>query len=208
VYAKFNKLSKEKQNKIIDVALREFGENGYSHGSTNEIVKKAGISKGALFNYFGSKKDLYFYLLDYCIQILEDKIYSKPFINDPDLLVRMKEIAIEKIKVFEENPEIYYFLVSFYKDSPVDIEREFNERSIKLKEKAYKKLFEEIDYSKFKDDIDVKKTVQIINWSLNSFSDEMMKKFKIESASLEEANNLVEELEEYILVFRKAFYKN
>ena len=36
----------------------EFAQSGFEKASTNEIVKRSNISKGSLFNYFNSKKDL------------------------------------------------------------------------------------------------------------------------------------------------------
>lgn len=62
---KFFDLKKEKQDRIINAALKVFAENGYKRASTDEIVKEAGISKGLLFHYFISKQGLYEFLFDY-----------------------------------------------------------------------------------------------------------------------------------------------
>jgi AcrR family transcriptional regulator len=55
---KFRAISEEKQRTILDAALTEFSERGYHKANTNTICEKAGISKGLLFHYFGSKKAL------------------------------------------------------------------------------------------------------------------------------------------------------
>lgn len=62
---KFFDLKKEKQDKFIHAALKVFAENGYKKASTDEIVKQAGISKGLLFHYFGSKQGLYEFVYNY-----------------------------------------------------------------------------------------------------------------------------------------------
>ena len=49
---KFFDLKKEKQDRMINAALKAFAVNGYKRASTDEIVKDAGISKGLLFHYF------------------------------------------------------------------------------------------------------------------------------------------------------------
>lgn len=64
IYSKFNNLKPEKQKQIINTAIKELVRNGFEKASTNEIVKRANISKGSLFNYFNSKKDLYLYLIE------------------------------------------------------------------------------------------------------------------------------------------------
>lgn len=62
---KFFDLKKEKQDRIINAALKVFALNGYRHASTDDIVKTACISKGLLFHYFESKLGLYVFLFDY-----------------------------------------------------------------------------------------------------------------------------------------------
>ena len=42
----------------MDTALEVFAENGYANASISLIAKKAGISKGLMYNYFKSKEDL------------------------------------------------------------------------------------------------------------------------------------------------------
>ena len=44
---------------ILHAAIAEFGRVGYRDASTNEIVKKAGVSKGLLFHHFKCKEQLY-----------------------------------------------------------------------------------------------------------------------------------------------------
>ena len=52
----FLNLQAEKQNRIIQVAIKEFAQNAYVSASTNRIVKECGISKGSLFKYFTDKE--------------------------------------------------------------------------------------------------------------------------------------------------------
>src|SRR5690625_358370 len=63
---KFLNLTKEKQNSIIDSALKIFAKHGYRKTSISDIAKSAGISKAMVFHYFGTKKDLYLYLVNTC----------------------------------------------------------------------------------------------------------------------------------------------
>ncbi len=47
----------EKRQRIINAAIDEFMK-GYCKANTDIIVNNAGISKGLLFHYFGTKKKL------------------------------------------------------------------------------------------------------------------------------------------------------
>ena len=53
---RFFDLKKDRQDRIINGAMRIFAQNGYRHASTDEMVAAASISKGLLFHYFKSKK--------------------------------------------------------------------------------------------------------------------------------------------------------
>jgi TetR/AcrR family transcriptional regulator len=67
----FNKTTEERRNRIIDAAVKEFSENGYNAASIKTIVKKSGISIGALYSYFSSKEDLFLTVVDEGFKILE-----------------------------------------------------------------------------------------------------------------------------------------
>ncbi|MFT5993997.1 MAG: AcrR family transcriptional regulator [Flavobacteriales bacterium] len=56
---RFNTLDVERQESLLNVAAREFGDNGFKSASLNRIVKTAGLSKGAFYYYFDNKADLY-----------------------------------------------------------------------------------------------------------------------------------------------------
>src|SRR6201995_6092610 len=44
--------------RLLAEATRLFAERGYDRTSVQEIVEAAGVTKGALYHYFGSKEDL------------------------------------------------------------------------------------------------------------------------------------------------------
>jgi AcrR family transcriptional regulator len=54
----FEEIREATTNKIMEVALELFANEGYFQSSISKIAKKAGISKGLMYNYFESKEDL------------------------------------------------------------------------------------------------------------------------------------------------------
>ena len=98
---KFESLPEEKKKRILDAAIEEFAVNGYDKASTNSIVKKADISKGILFHYFESKKNLFLYIFDYCMTNLTDKYYAVKETEPKDIFERIMWISIRKIKIIQ-----------------------------------------------------------------------------------------------------------
>ncbi len=72
----FEKMRQESRTIILETALTLFGQKGYHTTSMREIAEKADVSKGLLYNYFESKKDLLKNVLEMMMeelsQILEE----------------------------------------------------------------------------------------------------------------------------------------
>jgi TetR/AcrR family transcriptional regulator len=60
---------------VFEAAVGEFASKGYRNASMNSLVKAAGISKGSIFQYFKSKRNLF----DGVVEIATDgvKLYLK-----------------------------------------------------------------------------------------------------------------------------------
>jgi AcrR family transcriptional regulator len=55
----FFNLPEAKRLLIIDTSLEEFASNTYDKASLSQIVLKAGIAKGSMYQYFNDKEELY-----------------------------------------------------------------------------------------------------------------------------------------------------
>jgi AcrR family transcriptional regulator len=55
---RFRNLPREKRERILAVAAKEFAEHGFEGASLNHCLAAAGISKGAAYYYFDDKADL------------------------------------------------------------------------------------------------------------------------------------------------------
>jgi len=63
----FYRLPQEKRIALLDSAKKEFQTYLLKDASINRIIQKAGISRGGFYLYFENIEDIYFYLLDECI---------------------------------------------------------------------------------------------------------------------------------------------
>lgn len=61
----FENLPDHKRLPFIEVALEEFAAHNYDVASVNRIVKRLGIARGSVYQYFTDKLDLWTYLRQY-----------------------------------------------------------------------------------------------------------------------------------------------
>ena len=73
----FLKLSKEKQQKVINAAKKEFARVPIENVSIKNIVEDADIARGSFYQYFESKEDLLIYILKENSEELNNKLRNK-----------------------------------------------------------------------------------------------------------------------------------
>lgn len=204
----FKKIEIEKQDRIINSALEEFSKNSFEKASTNNIVKNAEISKGLLYHYFGTKKKLYEFLKEFTIRETIKNIEENIDWDERDLLLRIKEAGIIKLKMTDKYPYIFNFFAKIFEDSSVDEMKNLTDNySLGLVDKIYTK---NIDFSIFRDDIDRKKIFDIINWTFEKYGEKIKKEIisNTEKVNYKVIEKVIEkDIDEYIEVFKKLFYK-
>lgn len=109
---KFLALSEKKQKTIINAALQCFGKFGYEKASINDIAVAAHISKASVFQYFGSKKQLYIFLLEYCKKLITE-IFDKTALDaESDLFDRILASSRMETVSLKKQPFIIPFITS------------------------------------------------------------------------------------------------
>lgn len=108
--AKFFDLKKDKQDRMINAALKVFALNGYRHASTDDIVKEAGISKGLLFHYFGSKSGVYEFIYEYSVRYMVLELGTKISRSETDLFEITKQVELARMDAMKGYPYMQQFL--------------------------------------------------------------------------------------------------
>lgn len=197
-------LDKEKKIKIINSAMEEFSKNTYEKASTNRIVEKAGISKGSLFNYFESKKKLYDYLQVFSLAEIAHTIVKKVNWEEPDLFKRISDITFIKLELFHEYPYYIGFTKRINADKSIEeLKKMYEENFPNLYQKVY---FENIDFTKFREDIEIKEAMNIFIWTFEKLGENYFN--KITAGEKINTEEIKKEADKYIEVLRKVFYKS
>ena len=163
---KFLQLSEEKQNKIIDAAMRIFGSNGYKKASVSEIANAAGISKAMVFYYFGTKRALYLYLINLCKKILFTEMKLKFDKTVTDFFDRITLAGNIKLLVMQRYPAIFPFLKSIYFETDEEVREDITKflENSEMESFRYEIIFQDLDVSKFKEGINVELVMKMLIW--------------------------------------------
>jgi TetR/AcrR family transcriptional regulator len=197
----------EKEDRIINAATKVFAENGYKRASTNAIVKEAGISKGILFHYFKSKKDLYLSLYEHLSDLFAEKIYDRLDWEERDIFEIIRQVSVIKFEMFSTYPDLINFLNSVFHEEDVEVKEEVEKIRESLTDSSFTKLFSNIDATKFREGIDVGKAIQVIYWTFEGFANQQQAKAKSMSVADIYKEDVLAELDSYTELLKKSFYK-
>lgn len=99
------RVSEEKLQRLRKTGIEEFARKGLENANINDIARKAGISVGTLYNYFGTKEDFFVACLETAVDDLEAALHEASE-GDVPLLERADKI-IRSLQVYSrEHPEV------------------------------------------------------------------------------------------------------
>lgn len=198
---KFISLSIEKQNVIINAALRAFGTNGYKKASISDIATAAGISKAMVFHYFGTKKALYLYLINLCGTIIMNEVNEKFDNNITDFFDRIKMSSSIEISIMKRHTAIPSFLASMYFENDEEVKDDIKAILVSGEDFRNKIAFEGMDTSKFKDEVDLKLFMKMLSWLADGYTKQLSGQSEIDF------DTMLDEFNECLDMLKHNFYK-
>lgn len=172
---KFYKLSAEKQRRIINAAYKAFSQNAYKKAPMSEIADEGGISKALLFHYFTNKKELYMYLWNNAIK-MTSAVSKKYRVTDTDDFFEMlKRSLFAKCSLMRDYPYIYAFCLNAYYEQYPEIKAAIQENFLSESKTSEDIVFEKIDISAFRTDINLKTMYAEIIYAVNGY---MLSKYR------------------------------
>ena len=110
-----------RKDQIMNAAQVVVASKGYDQTRMDDIVERAQLSKGAIYWYYKSKKDIYLSLIDFwfneysagVLKSLEDKNSSSE---------QLKSLFEYFIDQFDQNPDTFKIMVEFWRTSGLDVD--------------------------------------------------------------------------------------
>ena len=198
--SRFFDLKKEKQDRMINAALKVFAMHGYRHASTDDIVREAAVSKGLLFHYFQSKLGVYSFIYDYSVRymILEMRTAVDP--NEKDLFEVTKQVEMARMKAMRGYPYMQQFLNRSASEDVSEALLAIEEKRGALEEAA-DSVYEQVDYTQLPPQIDGEKLRKMMDFTVKGLLSE-----RFQDASFQ-PEMLYEEICDYIDMMKKIVYR-
>lgn len=207
---RFKKIPVAEQARILQAAMEEFANNGYRRASTNTIVEAAGIPKGTLFYYFGSKKNLFFYVLDNAIVDFGSFIQAEKGEPPDELFERLLHREQVKLRFAAAHPLTFRFFSKVFLDIPADILEELGGRFKEYSAASADDLTVGLDRTPFREGVDVEDAINMIHVLLEGIFARYSPRLK--SAASEAFDTLIQEIsaecQRYFNMIKKGIYKN
>uniref|UniRef100_UPI003260838A TetR/AcrR family transcriptional regulator n=1 Tax=Streptomyces sp. CAU 1734 TaxID=3140360 RepID=UPI003260838A len=104
--------------RLLATATRLFAEQGYDRTSVQEIVEAAGVTKGALYHYFGSKEDLLQEIYGRMLRLQQERLDAFADADEP-VAARLRAAAADVVVTTIDNlDDAAIFFRSMHQLSP------------------------------------------------------------------------------------------
>lgn len=195
-----------RKNRILEAALVEFADKGYKKASTNTIVREAGVSKGLLFHYFISKKELFILLYSFAREVITKELYEKVNFGDKDVLNRMTQSTVVKVQSYISHPLFMQLFEKFPLVEDQEIIDRIHQLNKRIQEETYVKIFSNIDYYAFKEELNIDRCLQVVRWTVDKISTDWQV-LQNQSKKAPDFESLKESITRYLELFRQSFYR-
>ena len=205
--ARMSRMDPGLAERITDAGMREFC-NGYRLSSTDAVAQKAGISKGLLFHYFGTKLNLLWFLLRSAAASIRSELVPRFDLGERDLLNRLLQTTYAILEFRCAHPATLDFITAISRSSePILADaRQWLRDNIGDVPPEDVLLPDGEAPSCFRPDIHPGDAVRAIRHAMTAFTDSELAREVPGESDWERTARVMEGLQRYVNLFRRAFY--
>jgi len=166
------------------------------------------LESNSYLYYFKSKKELYYYLINYGIEYVEKHYLPKVDEKETDLIEKFRKTAKIKLRSYSEIPGIFNFLGEVYINEFESLPEDLKQRLLEMRNLAYTKLFKNIDTGLFREDMEPNEVIRLFSLTLSGYEKELVNRFKGKQISALNYEAYWQEYDEFLDLLKKAYYKS
>ena len=99
------------KRKIFETSMKLFAEKGYDATSIEEITATVGVAKGTLYYHFSSKEEIFNFLIEEGIKLLQNSVDIKTAKHN-NYIDKIKAIILIQIKIVAKYEDIITIILS------------------------------------------------------------------------------------------------
>ena len=96
---------------IFNAAIKVFSIEGYDSATVDEIASEAGVAKGTLYYHFASKEEIFNFLIEEGIKLLQNSVDIKTA-KHSNYIDKIKAIVLIQIKIVAKYENIITIILS------------------------------------------------------------------------------------------------
>lgn len=171
VTERFIHLDQAKQQKILAAAVEEFAEQGFMQASMNRVVRKLGIAKGSLFQYFGTKEGLFRFIFEHAVELVRQSLRQvKRDTAEADFFLRMRRSLAAGVAFIDRHPLVYQIYLKMIFQEKFPYRAEFLQQVHLFSAEYLTPLVEAgIARGELRADLDIETTVFLLDAVLDRF---------------------------------------
>lgn len=161
---------------ILEAAIAELAARGFEAASTNAIAAAAGVAKGLVFHYFGSKEGLFLAAYRAVVERTTAAITGGDDLP-ADLFERLHAISVRKLRAFHTDPAAWQLLASALAEAPASLRGELAAINAELLAAHGPRTLAGIDASRLRPGISVAQAFETITLVAEGFERRISARF-------------------------------
>ena len=109
-----NKSTDNSKEQILEAAMKVFVKRGYSQTRMEDIAEISGLSKGAIYHHYDSKKNLFLALIDYWEEYFFFKVFFNKDVKSKKAEDLLRDMATDIIETFKSSKYILLAELEFW----------------------------------------------------------------------------------------------
>lgn len=101
------------KRKIFETSMKLFAEKGYDATSIEDITATVGVAKGTLYYHFSSKEEIFNFLIEEGIKLLQNSVDIKTSKLD-NYIDKLKAVILIQIKIVKKYEDFITMLLGQY----------------------------------------------------------------------------------------------
>tara|TARA_B100001094_G_scaffold332343_1_gene403997 strand:+ start:3833 stop:4426 length:594 start_codon:yes stop_codon:yes gene_type:complete len=102
------------KEQILEAAMKVFVKNGFSETRMDDIAENSGLSKGAIYHHYKSKKDLFLALIDFWEEYFFFKVFFNKDVESKNSADLLRDMANDMIETFKNRKYILLAELEFW----------------------------------------------------------------------------------------------